>query len=356
MVESFDLALPETIPNHRQLSSFQSATFRPGLCLDRYPNPMRQFCSYITVLIVLLFAAQPLLFSQGSLRDRIAARRAQTKPESLDDNDSGGTISLPASVHVVRDVSYGADPLQRFDVYLPAHASNAPVILMVHGGGWRFGDKTNSRVVQNKINDWVPRGFVFISVNYRMLPGTGPFEQAKDVACALAAAQSRAREWNADPAKFIVMGHSAGAHLVALLAASPNLAASARVKPWLGTISLDSAALDVSAVMEQRHLPLYDAAFGNDRAYWRSTSPLDQLARGAAPILAVCSSRRQDSCPDAHAFIKKATSLGIRAQVLEEDLSHAEINMTLGVSGAYTSAVEEFMRSLDPAIKTALSF
>ncbi|MBU6249022.1 MAG: alpha/beta hydrolase, partial [Xanthomonadaceae bacterium] len=57
---------------------------------------------------------------------------------------------LPAGTRVVRDVAYGPDALQRLDVYAPAGAHDAPVILMVHGGGWRRGDKAMSNVVANK--------------------------------------------------------------------------------------------------------------------------------------------------------------------------------------------------------------
>ena len=75
---------------------------------------------------------------------------------------------------------------------------------------------------------WVPKGFIFISTNYRMLPKTAPMEQIRDVASALAFAQGKASSWGGDPAGFIIMGHSAGAHLAALLAASPAMASRAR--------------------------------------------------------------------------------------------------------------------------------
>ena len=89
------------------------------------------------------------------------------------------------AVRLVRDVAYGADPKQRFDVYVPRGARNAPVILMVHGGGWRIGDKRSRGVVGNKVRRWSREGIVVISVNYRLLPGTDPVEQARDVARAL---------------------------------------------------------------------------------------------------------------------------------------------------------------------------
>ena len=65
---------------------------------------------------------------------------------------------LPAGVQRIADVPYGPDPAQRLDVYVPARATagasapRAPVIFMVHGGGWRVGDKAMGRVVQEGVS------------------------------------------------------------------------------------------------------------------------------------------------------------------------------------------------------------
>lgn len=269
----------------------------------------------------------------------------------LDQTEDAEPVALPSGVRVVHDVPYGGDPAQRFDVYMPPQATlRAPVIFMVHGGGWRRGDKAMRSVVENKVARWVPQGFVLISANYRLLPGTAPIGQAEDVARALAAAQARASEWGADRDKFILMGHSAGAHLIALLAAAPSMAFDRGALPWLGTVSLDSAALNVVAIMQGPHLPLYDAAFGRDPAYWRAASPLQQLRSAGAPFLAVCSTRRQDSCPQARNFVAKATALHMRAQEQGEDLSHRGIDVELGKPNAYTRQLESFMATLDPQV------
>ena len=251
---------------------------------------------------------------------------------------------------VVRDVAYGAHPKQRFDVYVPAGARNAPVVLMVHGGAWRFGDKRSKGVVDNKVARWSRAGIVVISVNYRMLPGTDPVEQARDVARALAAAQGRMTEWGGDPDAVVLMGHSAGAHLVALLDANPSLATRLGARGWLGAVILDSAALDVVQTMSAPHLRLYDRAFGDDREYWRDASPYHHLAAGAKPVLVVCSSRRGDSCSAAHRFAAKAASVGVRAEVHPVAKSHAAIDAELGLPGEYTATVERFLASLGPAM------
>lgn len=275
---------------------------------------------------------------------------------ALDEAEDSTPATLPPGVRVLRDVPYGGDPAQRFDVYLPARpTARAPVIFLVHGGGWRRGDKAARSVVENKVARWVPQGIVLISTNYRMLPGTAPIGQAQDVARALAAAQAQAAGWGADRDKFVLMGHSAGAHLVSLLAAEPSMAIDQGALPWLGTVSLDSAALDVVAIMEGRHLPLYDAAFGSDPAYWGAASPLQQLHRAGAPFLAVCSTRRQDSCPQARRFVATASALHMRAQAQGEDRSHREINVELGQPNDYTRQVEAFLSALDPLLARDLA-
>jgi len=268
----------------------------------------------------------------------------------------GSLLSLSAMAQplIKRNIPYGSDEEQRFDVYAPDQARHAPVILLVHGGGWRWGDKDARRVLENKLAHWLPRGFAIVTVNYRLLPKARPLEQAQDVARALATAQEMAVSWGGDRQKFILMGHSAGAHLVALLTAKPSLAAAVGAKPWLGSVLLDTAALNLPSLMANRHLPLFDRAFGNDPTYWQATSPYHQLSQRSAPILAVCSTQRSDACPQAREFVARAESFGTRAALLGQDLSHGEINELLGTESQYTTAVDAFLRGLDVGVAQAL--
>lgn len=287
----------------------------------------------------------------GPLLDAIKERRAERQQDSA----ASAPLELPAGATLIKDLPYGPNVRERMDVYLPAKPSNAPVIFMVHGGAWRTGDKDAQQVVANKVSRWVSRGFIFVSANYPLLPDTKPLQQANEVAKALALTQNKASSWGGSANHVIVMGHSAGAHLVALLAASPSLATAQGVKPWLGTVALDSAALDVKTIMQARHMAFYDDAFGSDPAYWQQTSPNYVLANGAAPMLAVCSTRRDVACEQAHAFAKHATLLNVSVSVLEQDMTHQEINQLLGTPGAYTDAVERFMAGLDIDVAKRLS-
>jgi arylformamidase len=303
------------------------------------------------LLTVAIFLPSQISFA-GPILDRIMERRAAQQQNGIDDGaHSFRQVTLPAGARVMRDVPYGTHARQKMDIYLPQKAVGVPVILMAHGGGWSRGNKSLQTVVDNKMKHWVSKGFIFISTNYRLRPDTDPIEQANDIARALALAQGKVAAWGGDPTKFILMGHSAGAHLVALLAASPAAAYKLGARPWIGTITLDSGSLDVVQTMQRRHPQLFDQAFGSDSAYWKKASPYHELSAQATPFLLVCSTHRRDACPQAYEFVSKAASLNVRATVLEQNLSHKDVNDQLGVEGSYTEAVESFMGTLDPSIK-----
>jgi acetyl esterase/lipase len=287
-------------------------------------------------------AGQPWVGRQAAAA--AAPGRADAEVESGD--ATGGRFALPPGSRVERDLAYGPAPAQRIDVYIPEVKAGAPILLMVHGGGWMFGDKGNSGSVANKVRRWLPRGYIVASANYRMARPPDPLEQTEDVGRALAFVQMYASSWGGDPKRVVLMGHSSGAHLVAMLTAAPGVVARSGAGPWLGTIALDSAALDLVGLMNARHPRLHDRVFGADPRRWAELSPLHRLASRPVPMLLVCSTRRNDSCAAARRFAEKAVALGGRASTLPVDLTHGEINSELGRSAGYTAAVEEFLRSL----------
>jgi acetyl esterase/lipase len=259
---------------------------------------------------------------------------------------SGAEVELPAGAHLEQDLAYGDDPAQRLDVYLPAGPVAGPLIVIVHGGAWALGDKARPAVVAGKIGHWLPRGFVVVSVNYRLLPQADPLEQARDVARALAFVQQRAASWGADGTRMVVIGHSTGAHLVALLAADADVLRQEGAKPWLATVLLDGAALDVVHAMQEPHRPFYDRAFGCDEGYWQEASPMHRLGLRPAPILLVHSSARRESGEQAQRFAAAVVALGGRAEVLPVALSHGEISALLGQERSFTERVDAFLLSV----------
>lgn len=289
-------------------------------------------CGLVAALALPVVANASAAF-EGQVRNRPWADRrvAASPPVDLE------TI-VPGARR--RTESYGPSPDQAFDIYVPPNAANAPVLIMVHGGGWRTGDKAHPPVIANKLRYWLPRGYILVSVNYRLLPDAMAYEQAQDVAEAIRRISDRAPDWGGDPGALILMGHSAGAHLAALLSARPEMVG----RPVAGAVILDTAVLDVEAVMTRRHLPLYDNAFGADPANWRRASPADQWTPAATPMMIVCSTQRPDDpCAEANAFARMTAGAGRQTPVLPVALSHGEVNGDLGLPGDYTRAVDNFI-------------
>ncbi len=266
---------------------------------------------------------------------------------------AAATVALPSGARLLADQPYGNAVAQRIDVYLPAAEARppggSPILVMVHGGAWMIGDKSSRGVVGDKLAHWVGRGWILVSVNNRLLPEADPATQGDDVAHAIAYVQQHAPAWGGDASRMILMGHSAGAHLVALLGASPARAASAGARPWLATIALDSAALDLQGLMTKRHARFYDRAFGTDPARWADASPTARIAGDATPMLLVCSSIRiDDSCGQSQRFAAALAACGIRAEVLPEAKAHKRINVEVGQDGPYTDAIDAFIASVLP--------
>ncbi len=263
-------------------------------------------------------------------------------PNDFDTNVTTKTQSL-------KNIAYGHHPQQAMDVYFPVKAltdkTPAPLIVMVHGGAWSRGDKNNAAVVKNKVDYWTKQNWIFISINYRLVPDVTVQQQTQDIAEALIYIQKQAPNWHADSKRLVLMGHSSGAHLVSLLTTRP-LWLTSQPQPWRATVALDSAAYHVEKIMQTRHARLYDQAFGDQPSNWRALSPTFQLQQALPAFLAVCSTTRPDQpCAQAQQFIQQAQKLGTKAQLLPLPLSHIEINKSLGKNNPYTQAVNQFIQS-----------
>lgn len=129
------------------------------------------------------------------------------------------------AIEVVRDLAYGPEgERNRLDIYRPAgrseDAAPAPVLFWVHGGAWVSGSKEQQGMPL--IHTAVRRGWVCVSINYRLSPAATFPEHLIDCKRALVWVREQIGEYGGDPTKVLVVGGSAGAHLASLMAFSPN--------------------------------------------------------------------------------------------------------------------------------------
>jgi acetyl esterase/lipase len=129
--------------------------------------------------------------------------------------------NVPASFGAYKratNLAYGEAARQKLDVYTPRKASNRPVVVFWYGGSWTSGNKGDYKFVAAALAE---RGFVTIVPDYRLAPLVKFPEFMQDGALAVAWAQQHAAEFGGDPKRIVLMGHSAGAHMAALLALNP---------------------------------------------------------------------------------------------------------------------------------------
>lgn len=147
------------------------------------------------------------------------------------------TIAANAQYNRVNDISYTSsnDPYAqercKLDIYYPTEIKDAPVVVWFHGGGIEGGNKHIDAELQNQ-------GMVVIAVNYRLLPKAKIDDILDDTAAAVAWAFKHCQEYNGDPKKIFLSGHSAGGYLIDMIGLD---------KKWLAKYDVD--ANDIAALV-----------------------------------------------------------------------------------------------------------
>ena len=128
--------------------------------------------------------------------------------------------SAPKDVIIEPDIAYrkGKSEAWKLDLVMPKAKSKAPraAIVFVHGGGWRSGDKRAGYFMRGAI-EYAQKGYVCITVNYRLIDEAPMPASIEDVKCAVRWLRANAKKYNVDPNRIGAYGNSAGAHLVCML-------------------------------------------------------------------------------------------------------------------------------------------
>lgn len=251
--------------------------------------------------------------------------------------------ALPAFAAGATTIAYGPDPRQALDLYARPGLSGAPVLLHVHGGGWSIGDK--SRV--NDLPGFAERhGLLLASTNYRMAPDVDAGGCAQDVAAAIGWLAANAARHGGDPKRIFIAGHSAGAHLVALIGVDGRYLAAQGLQPseLAGVICIDGAGYDAPRQMAQlgeggggplqrRLAGMYQGAFGA-RAAELSPTLLVEPGRAYPPFLIFHVERRPDAREQSEGLGAALRAAGGSAEVVSAPgETHMTINRDFGKPG-----------------------
>ena len=245
---------------------------------------------------------------------------------------------------VTRNVPYAtAHERQVLDVYAPAGARNLPVVFWIHGGGWQTGNK---ELVALKPKAFMDAGFVFVSINHRLLPAVDMAAITSDVAAALGWVHKNIAKHGGDPARLLVMGHSSGGQLAALMCTDDRYAKSQGFALTIikGCVPVDADTFDIPAIIEMaetrarvHHLPLptygHRQKFGDDPAKHRDFSAVTHVARnkGIPPFLILHIGGNPDTTAQARRMAAVLEAAGISAKVVTgREATHASLNDNLG--------------------------
>jgi acetyl esterase/lipase len=233
--------------------------------------------------------------------------------------------------------------LQSLDVYGAEKGARRPVMAFIHGGGWAIGDKANPAHGRQKAPAFVARGMVFASLNYRLSPAVKHPAHIRDVAAAIAWLHDHCDEIGGDRERLYVMGHSAGAHLAALVATDETRLGAHDLPLTIlkGAIPIDGAGYDISAeapiAIRRRGLlgKMYADAFGADGSLWADASPVSHVApgKGIPPFLLPYTGRPSAGAQanELAAALKRAH---VEANVLHSpNQNHMQINHDIGKPG-----------------------
>ncbi|TNF05866.1 MAG: alpha/beta hydrolase [Sphingomonadales bacterium] len=277
----------------------------------------------MALLVLMTTIMAPSTAGAETLRDRWAQRMAARMQEP----PAPGATEHP----------YGTEPLQTLD-YWPAKEPKAPLVIFVHGGAWKKGDK-DTATGATKVMHWREAGYAVASLDYRLVPMVTVEEQAGDVANAIGWLRDHAGRLGYDPDRIVLIGHSAGAHLAALVGTDLHYLAKAGVPIGAirGIVLLDGAAYDVPAQLKEGAAIMHDTyeeVFGTDPARQRALSPTLQADAPDIGNFLILHVDREDGTRQSEtlaAALRKAgaavTLKGFEGRGLR---GHMEINRMLG--------------------------
>lgn len=239
----------------------------------------------VSFVLAVGFLATPLHAEISSLPKNVATEIAAMGPNLNPDIITKSFALMrplvpapPASVKITRDVSYGDDPLQKLDIYQPNKGRNLPIAIYVHGGGFVRGDKSD---YNNVVAYFAEHGVVGVNANYRLAPKVTWPAESQDVGAVVAFVQKNAAQYGGDPKRIVIIGHSAGANLVASYVLDPSL--HPKSGPGVtGAVLISGPAYRAASLSKADQI-----YFGEDAGQFEKRVPGTYLKDSKTPLLIV---------------------------------------------------------------------
>jgi acetyl esterase/lipase len=206
--------------------------------------------------------------------------------EPLTKTNSAGAVKVVADVAYYQGKDADAEK-HRLDLYLPSGKTTFPVLMYVHGGGYQRGDRKEAEVF-GKV--FARQGVAVVAISYRLYPPAKHPAQIQDLARAFAWVKRNIDQYGGDPQRVFVSGHSAGAHLVSLLATDESYLQAEKLafKDIQGVLAISGG---------YRIQPIRIEVFG-DEAGMKAASPFSHISGGHPPFLLIYGSEEKQERHD----------------------------------------------------------
>ena len=221
-----------------------------------------------------------------------------------------GVYAPPAEDKFERhaDIAYRTDKdadkkRHSLDVYTPKGKKDFPVVLFVHGGSWKSGNKELYAALGQSL---AADGIGCVICNYRLSPAVQHPAHVEDVAQAFAWTCDNIEKYGGKKDQLFLCGHSAGGHLISLLATDPQYLKAVKHAPSevKGVCSLSGVYEIVAGV------PVLEGPFGKDEKVCKLASPLTHVTGKHPPFLIAYADndfpRLDETALNMHAALKKA--------------------------------------------------
>ena len=235
--------------------------------------------------------------------------------EAIQKRNGADTARTRTIIPCKIDIPYGPDELQKIDVYYPRDkkAGGHPVVLDIHGGGWRRGSKNGRGFPAEAL---VPKGAIWATVDYGLAPKYKIAAIVDQVRAALAWVYKNAAEFGGDRNRITVTGHSAGGHLAAMLLVEGWHAKHGVPEGVIKGAIASSGVYDMEAVA--RAPRGYNDELGMDLAEARAHSPIHHLPKRACPlIIAYGLGETREFVRQSRAFAKAWRDAGLTVAEIE---------------------------------------
>jgi acetyl esterase/lipase len=250
-----------------------------------------------------------------------------------------------------------AQNLLSLDIYYKDDFRNKPVVFFVHGGSLLVGDKANENVYKAKSEYFTENGYIFVSVNYRLSPAAMYPAHITDIADAFMYIYKSIEKYGGDKGSINIMGHSAGAHMVSLLATNEKYITQAG-----GSFSLMKAcvSLDTEQYNTATEDENYVKTIGTSKELIDDAAPLKHVesSKGIPPFLTFYGQGRERRMELQQPFIDKLKSCFVPAAcILASGDTHEDVNAEIGTSGdKKTKIIMEFFANPQDVEKIAQKY